>query len=259
MPLRALSRAPGGRDCATARDEAVRSARLSLSRDPGPVERDGRAAARRGRRRSGRRAACAASRRRRSRRCWSMPRRRRHDGRGRGATAAALDVPRATMERLERFAALLREENERQNLVSRQPRWIDLGSAISPTAAAAPLPHEAARLGSIWAPAPAFPGSSSRCRPAPSIVWSNRGGAGRVSSQPQHRLLGVAARVEIVGSRLEAMPTAPVRRHHRAGLCAACQLLNLSARFSTAGHASGCLPKGRARNRTGSAAIVVAG
>lgn len=33
--------------------------------------------------------------------------------------AATFDVPRETMERLDAFAALLREENERQNLVSR--------------------------------------------------------------------------------------------------------------------------------------------
>jgi 16S rRNA (guanine527-N7)-methyltransferase len=65
---------------------------------------------------------------------------------------AALDVPRETMERLDRFVALLTEENERQNLVSRASlahiwtrhvydsaqlarfapgdaaRWLDLGS-----------------------------------------------------------------------------------------------------------------------------------
>ena len=35
------------------------------------------------------------------------------------ATAVARNVPRETIEKLERFAALIREENERQNLVSR--------------------------------------------------------------------------------------------------------------------------------------------
>ena len=35
------------------------------------------------------------------------------------ATAVGRNVPRETIEKLERFAALIREENERQNLVSR--------------------------------------------------------------------------------------------------------------------------------------------
>jgi len=65
------------------------------------------------------------------------------------ATAVGRDVPRETIEKLERYAALIREENERQNLVSRstlnalwdrhiidsaqlarfgQGSWLDIGS-----------------------------------------------------------------------------------------------------------------------------------
>ena len=65
------------------------------------------------------------------------------------ATAVGRDVPRETIEKLERYAALIRAENERQNLVSRstlnalwdrhiidsaqlarfgQGSWLDIGS-----------------------------------------------------------------------------------------------------------------------------------
>ena len=72
--------------------------------------------------------------------------------------AREFNVPRETMARLDGFAALLRAENERQNLVSRAsldqlwaPPYRRFGAAAALRALAG------ARAGSIWAPAPAFP------------------------------------------------------------------------------------------------------
>jgi len=68
---------------------------------------------------------------------------------------AEFDVPRETMERLDGFAALLREENERQNLVSR------------------------ASLDQLWARHIADSAQLLRFAPAPTATWVDLGsGAG---------------------------------------------------------------------------------
>ena len=118
----------------------------------------------------------------------------------------ALDVPRETIERLDQFVALLREENERQNLVSRSSldqvwrrhildsaqllrfaradagTWLDLGSG------------------------PGFPGLIvALLRPHPVMLVEAR----KLRADFLHRavaLLGIEERTTIRCARVEALP-----------------------------------------------------
>lgn len=155
-----------------------------------------------------------------------------------------LDVPRETIERLEAFAALLCKENERQNLVSRGSlesiwerhildsaqlirfapatarSWLDLGTGAGFPGLLVPLFHPA----------------------SVTLVESRRLRVDFLRAAAS--LLGIAARVEILGARLEAVPTRAVDVISARAFAPLQKLLAIAERFSTA-KTVWILPKGR--------------
>jgi len=152
------------------------------------------------------------------------------------------DVSRETMDRLGAFAALLRDENERQNLVSR------------------------ASLDHLWARHITDSAQLLRFVPAPAASWVDLGtGAGfpglivallhqgpvtlveerRLRADFLHRAadaLGVA--VEIVGGKAERVPPRPFDVISARAFAPLDRLLHLGTGFSTA-KSVWLLPKGR--------------
>ena len=152
------------------------------------------------------------------------------------------DVPRETMERLDAFAALLREENERQNLVSR------------------------ASLDHLWVRHIADSAQLLRFSPSPAATWVDLGtGAGfpglivavlhqgpvtlieerRLRADFLHRAaesLGVA--VEIVAGKAERIPRRPFDVISARAFAPLGRLLQLGTALSTA-KSIWLLPKGR--------------
>lgn len=155
-----------------------------------------------------------------------------------------LDVPRETIERLEAFTTLLREENERQNLVSKGSLatlwerhildsaqlvrfapadaglWLDLGTGAGFPGLLVPLFHPASVI----------------------LVESRRLRADFLRTAAS--LLGVAKRVEVVCSRLETVATRPCDVISARAFAPLPKLLALAERFSTPGTVW-ILPKGR--------------
>jgi 16S rRNA (guanine527-N7)-methyltransferase len=155
-----------------------------------------------------------------------------------------LDVPRETIERLEDFVDLLRAENARQNLVS------------------------AASLTSVWERHILDSAQLARFAPAEALCWLDLGtGAGfpglmvplfhsaqavlvesrRLRAEflrAAASLLGIADRVEIICSRLEAVPSRPFDAISARAFAPLPKLLALAERFSRPG-TIWILPKGR--------------
>ncbi|MBV9931936.1 MAG: 16S rRNA (guanine(527)-N(7))-methyltransferase RsmG [Alphaproteobacteria bacterium] len=157
---------------------------------------------------------------------------------------AALDVPRETSRRLSAFAALLREENDRQNLVSR-------GS-----------------LDRLWVRHIYDSAQLLRFAPSDAATWLDFGsGAGfpglivaalhpaRVTMIESRKLrvdflrraaalLGVIDKVEVLCVKAEAVPAAPFDVISARAFAPLDRLLALAARFSTS-ETVWVLPKGR--------------
>ena len=155
-----------------------------------------------------------------------------------------LNVPRETLERLEAFAQLLSAENERQNLVSAASldalwerhildsaqlvrfapedagSWLDLGTGAGFPGLMVPLFHSADLV----------------------LVESRRLRAEFLRTAAS--TLGVAQRVEILCSKLEAVPTRPFDVISARAFAPLPRLLALAERFSTPGTVW-ILPKGR--------------
>jgi 16S rRNA (guanine527-N7)-methyltransferase len=155
-----------------------------------------------------------------------------------------LDVPRETIDRLEAFAELLRDENKRQNLVSRSSldvlwerhildsaqlvryappgagRWLDLGTGAGFPGLLVPLFHSADVV----------------------LVESRRLRADFLRNAAS--LLGVAERVEVICARLETVPGRPFDVITARAFAPLPKLLALAERFSTPGTVW-ILPKGR--------------
>lgn len=155
-----------------------------------------------------------------------------------------LDVPRETLERLEAFVALLRSENQRQNLVSNASleavwerhildsaqlvrfapahagAWLDLGTGAGFPGLLVPLFHDAHVV----------------------LVESRRLRADFLRTAAS--LLGVAAKVEIQCLKLESVPTRPFDVITARAFAPLPKLLGLAERFSTSGTVW-ILPKGR--------------
>lgn len=155
-----------------------------------------------------------------------------------------LDVPRETIDRLEAFEALLREENERQNLVSRgslealwtrhildsaqlirfapaaSRTWLDLGSGAGFPGLLVPLFHPA---GAILV----------ECRRLRTDFLRTAAST-----------LGIADRVEVLASRVESVPDRTVDVISARAFAPLPKLLALAERFSTPGTVW-ILPKGR--------------
>jgi 16S rRNA (guanine527-N7)-methyltransferase len=157
---------------------------------------------------------------------------------------AQLDVPRETMERLDAFAALLRAENERQNLVSKASldglwerhildsaqltrfappnarSWLDLGTGAGFPGLMVPLFHSAETM----------------------LVESRRLRAEWLRTAAS--TLGIAQRVEILCAKLEAIPARPFDVISARAFAPLPRLLALAERFSTP-ETIWILPKGR--------------
>ena len=157
---------------------------------------------------------------------------------------AALDVPRETMERLEAFAAFLREESELQNLVSRSS------------------------LGHLWSRHIYDSAQLLRFAPPNAAAWLDLGtGAGfpglvTALLHPAHftlvegrklrvdfligaaELLGVSHRITILCSKVEALPQRSYDVISARAFAPLPRLLDLAHRFSTA-KTRWILPKGR--------------
>jgi 16S rRNA (guanine527-N7)-methyltransferase len=156
---------------------------------------------------------------------------------------ALLNVPRETIERLERFAELLAEENERQNLVSRASlaelwsrhfadsaqlarfapaaaTWLDLGSGAGFPGLIVPLVHPAAVT--------LVESRKLRCD------FLRRAAAE----------LAVEERVEVLCSRLEIVPTRSFDAISARAFAPLDRLFALAGRFSTE-ETIWVLPKGR--------------
>jgi len=155
-----------------------------------------------------------------------------------------VDVPRETIARLEAFARLLTEENERQNLVSRNSlktlwerhfldsaqlirfapatasRWIDLGTGAGFPGLLVPLFH----------PAHVTLVESRRLR----TDFLRRAAV----------LLGVDGRVDIVCAKLESVPARPFDVISARAFAPLLKLLGLAERFAASGTVW-ILPKGR--------------
>jgi 16S rRNA (guanine527-N7)-methyltransferase len=155
-----------------------------------------------------------------------------------------LDVPRETIERLEAFVDLLRLENERQNLVSRASldrlwerhildssqlvrfapadarTWLDLGTGAGFPGLLVPLFHTATAV----------------------LVESRRLRADFLRAAAS--TLGIADRVEILSSKIEAVPARPFDVISARAFAPLPKLLGLAVRFSTAATVW-ILPKGR--------------
>ena len=156
----------------------------------------------------------------------------------------ALDVSRETLERLEAYVALLREENARQNLVS------------------------AASLDQVWSRHILDSAQLLRLAPVEAQSWIDLGtGAGfpglliaalfpgtvtlvearKLRVDFLHRaaeVLGVADRTEILCAKVEALPPRPFDVISARAFAPLDKLLRLGAAFSTAG-TRWILPKGR--------------
>jgi 16S rRNA (guanine527-N7)-methyltransferase len=155
-----------------------------------------------------------------------------------------LDVPRETIARLENFAALLRTENERQNLVSKASlehiwhrhildsaqlvrfappgagSWLDLGTGAGFPGLLVPLFHPA----------------------KVTLVESRRLRADFLHAAAS--ILGISDRVEILCARLETVMTRPFDAISARAFAPLPRLLDVAERFSTA-ETIWILPKGR--------------
>jgi 16S rRNA (guanine527-N7)-methyltransferase len=155
-----------------------------------------------------------------------------------------LNVPRETIERLEAFEKLLRGENERQNLVSRNSleafwerhifdsmqlirfapptaqSWLDVGTGAGFPGLLVPLVHPAQAI----------------------LVEARRLRADFLRAAAS--LLGIAARVEIIASKVEAVPVRKVDVISARAFAPLPKLLDLAERFSDSGTVW-ILPKGR--------------
>ncbi|MFL6857127.1 MAG: 16S rRNA (guanine(527)-N(7))-methyltransferase RsmG [Allosphingosinicella sp.] len=155
-----------------------------------------------------------------------------------------LDVPRETLPRFEAFAALLREENGRQNLVSRAslddlwqrhildsaqllafappgaPTWLDLGSGAGFPGLVLSVLHPA-RFTLI---------EGRRLR----AEWLDRAAA----------MLGVADKTDVICGKAEAVAPRPFHVISARAFAPLDRLLRIGSRFSTPGTVW-ILPKGR--------------
>ena len=156
--------------------------------------------------------------------------------------SAEFDVPRETMERLDAFAAMLREENARQNLVS------------------------AASLDHLWARHIVDSAQLLRFSPFPEASWVDLGSgagfpglivallhAGPVTLIEERRLRvdflaraaeRIGADVDLVGSKVEKAKTGPFDVISARAFAPLPRLLELGTAFSTA-KTIWVLPKGR--------------
>ena len=160
------------------------------------------------------------------------------------AARAALDVLRGTMDRLEGFVALLREENQRQNLVSRSSLEQVWSRHVLDSAQLIRLAPPAAGTWLDLGSGPGLPGLIVALlhRSKVTLVESRR-----LRVDFLHRaaeLLGVSGKVEIVCGRAETLEPRPFDVISARAFAPLGKLLAIGAAFSTKG-TCWILPKGR--------------
>lgn len=155
-----------------------------------------------------------------------------------------LDVPRETLERLEAFVALLKRENERQNLVSRNSIDALWERHILDSAQLVRFAPPMARTWLDLGTGAGFPGLMvALFHPANVVLVESR--RLRVEFlRTAAATLGIEERVEIFGSRLEAFPSRPFDVVSARAFAPLPKLFDLAERFSTPG-TIWILPKGR--------------
>ena len=157
---------------------------------------------------------------------------------------AALGVPRETLGQLDRFVALLREENERQNLVSRASIDRVWARHIFDSAQLVRFAPPEAETWLDLGSGPGFPGLVvARLRSQPVTLIEAR----KLRADFLRRaavLLGVEERTTIHCARVEAVPTETFNVISARALAPLGQLLALAERFA-APETLWVLPKGR--------------
>ena len=155
-----------------------------------------------------------------------------------------LDVPRETIARLEAFANLLRAENERQNLVSKASLDTLWERHILDSAQLVRFAPEGARTWLDLGTGAGFPGVLVPLfHPANVVLVESR----RLRAEflrSATSTLEIAERVEIIGSRLEAVQSRPFDVISARAFAPLPRLLALAERFSTY-DTIWILPKGR--------------
>ena len=156
----------------------------------------------------------------------------------------SLNVPRETIERLEAFAGLLREESDRQNLVSRSSLDQLWGRHIHDSAQLLRfVPAQATTWLDLGSGA-GFPGLvAALLHPARFTLVEVRKLRADFLTRAAHTL-GVADRVSILCSKLEAVRQSSYEVISARAFAPLPRLLDLAERFSTA-KTRWILPKGR--------------
>ncbi len=157
---------------------------------------------------------------------------------------ARLDVPRETIERLEAFETLLRQENERQNLVSKGSLDTLWQRHILDSAQLTRFAPEGARSWLDLGTGAGFPGLMIPLfHPAGAVLVESR--KLRVEFlRNASSMLGIADRVEILCSRLETVSARSFDVISARAFAPLPKLLALAERFSTP-ETVWILPKGR--------------
>ena len=157
---------------------------------------------------------------------------------------AWLDVPHGTVERLESFAALLRQENERQNLVSRSSLEQLWSRHIADSAQLVRLARPDAASWLDLGTGAGFPGLiAAALHPARLTLVEAR----RLRVEFLIRaagVLGVEERVEVVQARAESAPAFTADVISARAFAPLDKLLAIGERFSSEG-TIWLLPKGR--------------
>ena len=157
---------------------------------------------------------------------------------------SALAVPRETIEKLDQFVALLREENGRQNLVSRSSLDQVWTRHILDSAQLARFVPDSARTWLDLGSGPGFPGLVvASLRPYSVTLVESR----KLRADFLHRasaLLGVEGRTEIRCAHIEAVPSEQFDVISARAFAPLGKLLGLAERFA-APETLWVLPKGR--------------
>lgn len=155
-----------------------------------------------------------------------------------------LDVPRETLERLEAFEALLRSENQRQNLVSKASMDALWERHILDSAQLVRFAPEDARAWLDLGTGAGFPGLMIPIfHPAQAVLVESR----RLRAEFLRTaacVLGIEEKVEIHCAKLESVPARPFDVISARAFAPLPKLLSLAARFSTP-ETVWILPKGR--------------
>jgi 16S rRNA (guanine527-N7)-methyltransferase len=157
---------------------------------------------------------------------------------------AQLNVPRETLERLETFAALLREENGRQNLVSASSLETLWSRHILDSAQLLRFAPEGARTWLDLGSGAGFPGLIVAALSSFHVVMVESRKLRVDFLRRAAETLGVTATVEIVCAEVEKVPTRAFDVISARAFAPLDRLLTLGSRFST-DKTVWILPKGR--------------